>query len=95
MGTVESVEEKVRRYIRLTEEALERVEIAAPEGHMRRVAEDFLDVARRYLSDARWFAEKGDFATALAAVSYAHAWIDAGVRMGVLKGEGSRLFMHG
>ncbi len=93
---METAEKKAKRYIKMTEEALSKVEIAVPEdSKLRPVAEDFLDVARRYLSDAKWFAERGDYPTALAAVAYAHAWIDAGVRMGILKGEGNRLFMHG
>lgn len=93
---METTEEKVRKYLRITEEALRKVEIAVPENSkLRKIAEDFLDVASRYLSDAKWFAERGDYPTALAAVAYAHAWIDVGVRMGILKGEGNRLFMQG
>jgi len=96
MEKVESVEEKARRYIRLTEEALKAVKISVPDNSkLYPIAMDMLDVARRYTEDAKYFLEKGDAPTALSAVSYAHAWIDAGVRMGILKGESDRLFMHG
>jgi len=93
MSVLEEVKERAERYAGLTEKALELVEIAAEEGSQERaVAEDFLDMARNYLKDGRYYAEKGDWVTALASFSYAHAWIDAGVRARILKGEGNKLF---
>ena len=50
-------------------------------------------MARNYYSDAGHFGKQGDMLLALAAYSYAHAWLDAGVRAGILDGKGdSRLF---
>ncbi len=86
---MESVEEKWRRYVKITEEALRRVEVANPTG------EKLLDMCKRYLSDSKYFAERGDYATALAAVSYAHAWIDVGTYIGLLKGDDHQLFILG
>ena len=43
-------------------------------------------MARAYLSDARHFRDTGDLDRALAAASYAHGWLDAGVRLGLLDG---------
>ncbi len=43
-------------------------------------------MARAYLSDARHFHATGDDPRALAAASYAHGWLDAGVRLGILDG---------
>jgi uncharacterized protein len=75
------------RYLRLTHEALERVRPGAPErSFLRGASDDFLAMARAYLTDAEHFAAAGDAERALAAVSYAHGWIDAGVRLGVLDG---------
>jgi uncharacterized protein len=75
------------RYLRLTHEALERVALAAPErSFLRGASDDFLSMARAYLSDAEHFAAAGDLERALAAVSYAHGWLDAGVRLGLLDG---------
>ena len=88
------VRERAEKYISLTEKALAVVQIAVS-GKLRPVAEDMLDMARRYLSDARYYFEKGDYSTALAAASYAHAWLDVGVRLGLLKGEDTHLFMQG
>jgi uncharacterized protein len=75
------------KYLRLTKEALERVAPAAPErSFLRGASDDFLAMARAYLADAEHFSRSGDAERALAAVSYAHGWIDAGVRLGLLNG---------
>ena len=77
----------LEKYLRLTGEALERVRPAPPaKSFLAGASEDFLAMARAYLSDARHFQEKGDPERALAAASYAHGWLDAGVRLGLLDG---------
>ncbi|MCI4363061.1 MAG: DUF357 domain-containing protein [Thermoplasmata archaeon] len=79
----------LERYLRITTEALEKVRAAPPSSSfLAGAADDFLGMARAYLSDARHFEEKGDPERALAAVSYAHGWLDAGVRLGILDGGG-------
>jgi hypothetical protein len=80
-------EDVLTRYLRLTREALERVRPGTPSrSFLAGATEDFLSMARAYLSDAESFRSKGDRDRALAAVSYAHGWIDAGVRLGLLDG---------
>jgi uncharacterized protein len=75
------------RYLRLTHEAIERVRPGAPKrSFLKGASDDFLSMARAYLADAEHFAAAGDAERALAAVSYAHGWIDAGVRLGILDG---------
>jgi uncharacterized protein len=75
------------RYLRLTHEALERVTAAPPErSFLRGASDDFLSMARSYLADAEHFQSAGDVERALAAASYAHGWLDAGVRLGILDG---------
>ncbi len=77
----------LEKYLSLTREALARVRRAPPErSFLARGSEDVLAMARAYLADAEHFAASGDAARALAAVSYAHGWIDAGVRLGLLDG---------
>ncbi|MGI0053553.1 MAG: DUF357 domain-containing protein [Thermoplasmata archaeon] len=77
----------LEKYLRLTGEALERVRVAPPaRSFLVGAAEDFLGMARNYLADALSLRERGDPERALAAVSYAHGWIDAGVRLGLLDG---------
>ena len=90
----ETIEEKTVRYRQLTEAALEKVSVKAEEGSVDfKRAKDFLSMTKNYLSDGKHFQEKGEIAMALAAFSYAHAWLDAGVRAGFLDGkEDDRLF---
>jgi hypothetical protein len=40
-----------------------------------------------YYSDAQHFVTTGKFVDAFAAINYAHAWIDAAVRIGLLDGH--------
>ncbi len=91
---VRTPEQVYERYLDLTRRALEKVKIAHSEDSKEREqAEDFLDMAQRYFSDAQHFKEKGMIAEALAAVSYAHAWLDAGARIGLFDvGGDSELF---
>ncbi|MCD6461946.1 MAG: DUF357 domain-containing protein [Thermoplasmata archaeon] len=77
-------EDRVERYLDITARALDKIEIASPpKSALRRVAEDFLSMARAYFQDARHFREKGDLVNAFACVNYAHGWLDAGARLGL------------
>ncbi len=88
VAKAESLKEKTARYRALTEAALLKVSVKAFKGTRDFVrANDFLSMAENYLSDGRHFEEKGETALALAAYSYAHAWLDAGVRAGFLDGK--------
>lgn len=70
-------------YFELTKKALAKAKIIAPEkSHLRRIAEDFRQMAESYYKDAQHFRDGGDNARALGAVYYAHAWLDAGARLG-------------
>ncbi|MBI2564819.1 DUF357 domain-containing protein [Candidatus Woesearchaeota archaeon] len=77
-------EQKLNKYFSVTEKALIKVKIA-PEKKInwKYKAEDFLDMAQRYFSDAKHFKENGDWITAFAALNYAHGWLDAGARLGL------------
>ncbi len=84
----------VDKDIALTERALAKIKIAPPKrSHFRKVAEDFLTMARSYCDDAKHFREKGELEKALANVNYAHGWLDAGARVGLFDvGEDDQLF---
>jgi hypothetical protein len=76
--------EKLEKYFDVTSRALKKVKITGTyciDG--KDAAEDFLDMAQRYFSDAEHFREKGDIVTAFAALNYAHGWLDAGARLGI------------
>jgi uncharacterized protein len=87
-------EEKIDKYLDTTKRALEKLKIAAPaRSFNRRLAENFLEMAQSYFSDAKHFRQKGDFVNAFACVNYAHGWLDAGARIGLFDvSEDDRLF---
>lgn len=84
----------VEKDLGLTERALEKAKLAAPRrSHLRKIAEDFLSMARAYFDDAKHFRDRGELGKALANVNYAHGWLDAGARIGLFDvGEDDRLF---
>jgi len=87
-------EEKVEKYISLTSEALAKLRIAAPEKSFnRKLADDFLRMARAYFEDAKDSLSKGNLVNAFACVNYAHGWLDCGARIGLFDvGGNDRLF---
>ena len=91
----ENIDEKLNRYRKITEKALEKVEIKVNEKHeLYPIAIDFLKMAKDYFADAQFFEKQGKKLTALAAYSYAHAWLDAGVKLGIFNAKGdSNLFV--
>ena len=92
---MEDIKEKLEKYFKITEEALSKIVIAKGNKRINSndVGKDFLDLAKRYFNDAKYFKEKGDLINAFAAVTYAHAFLDCGARLGVFDVKDSRLFM--
>ncbi|MBI4044229.1 MAG: DUF357 domain-containing protein [Candidatus Diapherotrites archaeon] len=83
MDSLPELKKKVEKYRTLTKNALEKVALVKGLSEKdKKTAQAFLEMARNYFSDAKYFEEKKDFLTALAAYSYAHAWLDAGVKAG-------------
>ncbi|MCE5261835.1 MAG: DUF357 domain-containing protein [Euryarchaeota archaeon] len=87
-------QEHLERYLSITKRALEKVTISAPERSFnRKLADSFLEMARTYFSDAKHFAEHGDYVNAFASVNYAHGWLDCGARVGLFDvGQDDQLF---
>ena len=88
----EITKEKLEKYTDITTRALQKVKI----GQRRDIdwdhsAEDFLDMARRYVSDAEFFKKKDDWVNAFAALNYAHGWLDAGARLGLFDVDGDNI----
>ncbi len=89
----EVTEEKLEKYLSITEKALDVLQILPPESsQLRKAADDLLMMATSYFKDARYYKEKGDYVTAFACVNYAHGYIDAGVRLGLFLGDDSGIF---
>ncbi len=81
MNTI--TEEKLEKYFSVTKAALDKLKLVHPtETHLDKAAKDFLDMAKRYYSDAEHFKEKNDYVNAFACLNYAHGWLDAGARLG-------------
>lgn len=81
---MESLEAKLERYLKVTEKALKKAKVSIPKtGSLHAIALDFHSMAENYYNDSKHFKTKGDAATALASCSYAHAWLDAGARLGL------------
>jgi len=49
-----------------------------------RYSHDFMTIARSYYNDGKYFFERGDLVNALVCFSYGHAWLDAGIHVGIL-----------
>jgi len=85
-------QEKLDKYFDITGRALKKVKIGKKQDiDWKASAEDFLDMAQRYYSDAKHFQEKGDIVTAFAALNYAHGWLDAGARLGLFDVDGDNV----
>lgn len=81
---------RLQKYFSVTEKALAK---AKPKNGREKEAELILDTAQRYFSDAKHFESKSEIVTAFAALNYAHGWLDAGARLGILEtGGDSELF---
>ena len=88
---LQSVEQKLSKYLDLTSKALNKVKIV--EKH-RKQAEDLLNLAKCYFDDAKFFEKKRDLVNAFGAVCYAHAFLDVGARLGFFDvGRDNKMFM--
>ena len=85
--------EKLEKYFKITQEAFEKAKSSNENiGIDENTRNDFLDMIKRYIDDAKHFHEKNDVVNAFAAVTYAHGWLDAGARIGIFDVKDSRLF---
>ncbi len=83
---------RLDKYFDITGRALAKVKENEKDSERAKEASDFLDMAERYFSDAKHFREQGNYVLSLAAVNYAHAWLDAGARIGLFKVKDTELF---
>ncbi len=85
--------EKVEKYLALTAEARAKATpIAETDEDSVRLA-SMMRMCDDYQADAKHFLEQGDLVRAFGAINYAHAWIDAAVRIGLMDGhDDDRLF---
>ncbi|MBW2965748.1 DUF357 domain-containing protein [Candidatus Woesearchaeota archaeon] len=84
--------ERLEKYFAITEKALKIAEKSKNKTSLNKEREDFLDMIKRYIEDAKHFKEKEDIVTAFAALNYAHGWLDAGARLGIFDVHDNKLF---
>jgi len=81
--------EKLEHYLGLTIKARDKATPihsgGSKESEMLAI---LLRMADDYTSDANYFMENGDYVRAFGAINYAHAWIDAGIKLRLLDGHG-------
>ncbi len=89
----EELIKKMEKYENTTKLGLEKIKkMKGLDTNREKIANDFLGMAKNYFNDGKFFKEKGDFLTALASFSYAHAWLDAGVRARLFEAHDDQLF---
>lgn len=82
-------EDKINHYLDLTKRARQKASIIPKEDELGFSSViTMLKMADDYYSDAKYFRDQGDYVRAFGAINYAHAWIDAGVKIGLLDGHG-------
>ena len=89
----EITEEKLKKYFSVAMDALKKAEASGNRTSLKAERADFLDMIKRYISDAEHFEKKGDIVNAFAALNYAHGWLDAGARLGIFKVRDTKLFV--
>ena len=82
-------EERLNHYLTLTKKAREKATPIPEKGSIEfNKLQILLRMADDYASDARHFMNNGDYVRAFGAINYAHAWIDAAVKLRLLDGHG-------
>ena len=89
----EDLIKKVEKYESLTKKGLKEIKKKTTLSKKEeKIANDFLSMANNYFNDGKYYKEKGNLLTALASFSYAHAWLDAGVRAFLFDATDDQLF---
>jgi hypothetical protein len=84
-------EEKIKKYLDITEQALKIAKKSIIKGK-EKYAKEIFEMVSNYISDAKHFSEKMNFVDSFAAINYAHGWIDAGVRLDIFDVNNDKLF---
>ena len=81
--------ERVKKYLDITSKARKKATPLVEKGTAEeRKLHILLRMADDYTFDANHFLNSGDLVRAFGAINYAHALIDAGVKLGLLDGHG-------
>jgi len=83
--------DKIQKCKTLTNKALAKAKKSVIKGK-EKYAQEIFSMVENYLSDARYFEDKGNLVDSFAALNYAHGWLDAGVRLDILDVNDNKLF---
>ena len=83
--------EKLEKYRKITEKALEIVKKSVFKSK-EQDAKKIIEMAECYLTDSKHFEKKGDLVNSFGAIYYAHGWIDCGARLGIFEVNDDKLF---
>ena len=75
---------RAEKYVGMARRAFDSVEEAGRSG-CTHSARDILSMSSSYIADAERFLASGALADAFACANYAHGWLDAGVRLRLLR----------
>ncbi|MBD51484.1 MAG: hypothetical protein CMB08_06215 [Euryarchaeota archaeon] len=79
--------EKIERYLLITSKARAKATPITVNKDEEEKLSIMLRMCDDYTSDARHFLASGNLIDAFGAINYAHAWIDAAVKIGFLDGH--------
>ena len=79
-------DERLEKEFKATEKVLSEIKIKVDKSHENhKQALKFLDTAKKYYEDAKFFKQKNDKASAFGALNYAFGWLDAGKEIGLFE----------
>ena len=82
---------RLEREFKVTEKVLKSIKIKISKNHKHyKNALYFLDTAKRYYEDAKYFKKKNDKASAFGALNYAFGLLDAGKNIGLFEKKGNK-----
>jgi hypothetical protein len=73
--------ERLEKEFDRTEKALKAIRISSD----KQEAHELFDLASRYYDDAKYFRDKGDWASAFGALNYSFGLLDAGAKMKIFE----------
>jgi uncharacterized protein len=83
---------RLSKYFDITEKALSEVKKHVNEKR-KDEAKEIIDMASRYLEDAKYFKQQGHYVNAFAALNYSHGWLDTVSRIGIFDVHDSNIFV--
>lgn len=86
-----SLEEELRnetlKWLQKIEKEIERIKVNKEINENKKEEEEFLENIKAYISDSHYFLKEKDLIRAFECVVWAWAWLEIGIKIGLLKVE--------